>query len=97
MSHKSLVTSIMIWLIIDDSWFVNDELFINDVQQSLHEASSRSFDKVIEKFEYSKVENFMKNYIYRVYQKKGDLRSCSFTVIWGEPNDKMPKYQPTYN
>ena len=35
---------------------VNDELFVQDYQESLSEASSRSFDKVIEKFEYSKVK-----------------------------------------
>ena len=35
---------------------VNDQLFIQDVMQTLNESSSRTFDKVIEKFEYSKVK-----------------------------------------
>ena len=35
---------------------VNDELFIQDYQESLSEASSRSFDKIVEQYEYSKVK-----------------------------------------
>ena len=36
--------------------YVNDELFVKDFQESLCEASSRSFDRVVQKFEYSKVK-----------------------------------------
>ena len=32
---------------------VNDELFVADYQESLSEASSRSFDKIVEQTEYS--------------------------------------------
>ena len=37
---------------------INDEEFVKDVQDSLNEASSRSFDKIIEKFEYTKLKLF---------------------------------------
>ena len=35
---------------------VNDEAFVNDYKMSLNEASSWSLDKIIEKYEYSKIK-----------------------------------------
>ena len=35
---------------------VNDELFVKDFQETLDEASSRSLDRIIEKYEYSKLQ-----------------------------------------
>ena len=35
---------------------VNDELFVKEFQETLNEASSRSLDRIIEKYEYSKLQ-----------------------------------------